>query len=97
MTRDAEALLLPALSSGDPEVEWRLADLMIANGDFEAGKHTCRPHAPDSKRFWKGIYLHSRIMVQSSIRAAVTIQRAFKLAAINLANRPTLRALNKTL
>jgi tetratricopeptide (TPR) repeat protein len=34
-TGDAEALLLPALSSGDPEVRWRLADALIAQGRFE--------------------------------------------------------------
>ena len=31
----AEALLLPALSSSDPEVRWRLADVLIAQGRFE--------------------------------------------------------------
>jgi tetratricopeptide (TPR) repeat protein len=29
-TEDAEALLVPALSSRDPEVQWRLADVLIA-------------------------------------------------------------------
>src|SRR4029078_11171603 len=32
---DAEALLLPALSSRDPEVRWRLADIRIAQERFE--------------------------------------------------------------
>ena len=32
---DAEALLLPALSSRDPEVRWRLADVLIAQERFE--------------------------------------------------------------
>ena len=34
-TAEAEALLLPALSSGDPEVRWRLADVLIAQNRFE--------------------------------------------------------------
>ena len=34
-TGDAEALLLPALSSRDPEVNWRLADVLTAQGRFE--------------------------------------------------------------
>jgi tetratricopeptide (TPR) repeat protein len=34
-TSDAEALLLPALSSGDPEVRWRLADVLSAQERFE--------------------------------------------------------------
>ena len=32
-TRDATALLAPALESGDPEVSWRLADIAQAAGD----------------------------------------------------------------
>jgi hypothetical protein len=35
---DAEALLVPALSSRDPEVRWRLADLLIAQGRIEDGE-----------------------------------------------------------
>jgi tetratricopeptide (TPR) repeat protein len=34
-TDDAEVLLVPALSSRDPEVRWRLADVLIAQGRFE--------------------------------------------------------------
>ena len=34
-TDDAEALLLPALSSPDPEVRWRLADVLIVQGRLE--------------------------------------------------------------
>ena len=34
-TDDAEALLIPAVASGDPEVRWRLADLMAATGRFD--------------------------------------------------------------
>jgi hypothetical protein len=32
MIGEAEALLMPALASGDPEVAWRLSDVMIAQG-----------------------------------------------------------------
>src|SRR5262247_3814816 len=35
---DAEALLLPALSSRDPEAHWRLADALIAQGRFRAAE-----------------------------------------------------------
>ena len=37
-TADAEALLVPALSSRDPEVRWRLADVLIAQDKFEEAK-----------------------------------------------------------
>src|SRR4030095_2088698 len=34
-TGDAESLLRPALSSGDPEVRWRLADVLFAQQRLE--------------------------------------------------------------
>ena len=37
-TRDAEELLLPALSSHDPEVRWRLADVLIAQERLQAAE-----------------------------------------------------------
>src|SRR4030095_12333972 len=37
-TGDAEALLRPAVWSGDPEVRWRLADVLIARGRVEEAK-----------------------------------------------------------
>ena len=33
-TEDAEALLIPAVSSGDPEVHWRLAEVLTARNNF---------------------------------------------------------------
>src|SRR5262245_41137634 len=36
--REAEALLLPAVSSSDPEVRWRLADVLDAQGRLEEAK-----------------------------------------------------------
>jgi cytochrome c-type biogenesis protein CcmH/NrfG len=58
-TRDAEALLAPALSSPDPEVRWRFADVLIAQGRFEEGErqNICSP---------------SRIMLRSSTPAVAT-------------------------
>jgi hypothetical protein len=44
-TGDAEAVLIPAVSSGDPEVSWRLADAMYAGGrvaDAEAQMQAAR-------------------------------------------------------
>jgi tetratricopeptide (TPR) repeat protein len=90
---DAEALLNPVIASGDPEVHWRLADVMTAMGrpaeaqtqmqaariGFEAllGKHLLA-FADHGAEFYSG----------SGNDAA----RSFELASLNLTNRPTLRA-----
>jgi tetratricopeptide (TPR) repeat protein len=89
----AEALLIPALSSGDPEVNWRLADVMIKTGrlaDSQTQLQSARSgfetildkhllaFADHGAEFYSGSGNDSR--------------RAFELAKVNLANRPTLRA-----
>jgi tetratricopeptide (TPR) repeat protein len=91
--KEAEALLLAAIPSGDPEVHWRLADVLaqrgrfadaeaqmqIARSGFEAllEKHVLA-FADHGAEFYSGSGNDDR--------------RAFELASINLANRPTLRA-----
>jgi tetratricopeptide (TPR) repeat protein len=90
---DAEALLLPAISSGDPEVNWRLADVLAAmerREEAEAQMQSARSgfetllnkyllaFADHGAEFYSGSGNDSR--------------RAFELAMVNLANRPTLRA-----
>jgi len=90
---DAEALLVPAVSSGDPEVNWRLADVLAAMErpeEAEAQMQAARSgfetlldkyllaFADHGAEFYSGSGNDSR--------------RAFELATVNLANRPTLRA-----
>lgn len=92
-TSDAEALLLPALESGDPEAVWRLADVLILQGrqaDAEAHLHAARvafeallerhllAFADHGAEFYAGSGSNSR--------------RALELARFNVANRPTVRA-----
>jgi tetratricopeptide (TPR) repeat protein len=90
---DAEALLFPVASSGDPEVNWRLADVMAAMGNLSDAelqiqsarsgfeelldKH-CLAFADHGAEFYSG--------------SGKDPGRAFELAMINLQNRPTLRA-----
>jgi hypothetical protein len=89
----AEALLLPSLPSGDPEVSWRLSEALIALGrndeaqermcaarsgfDFLVGRHALA-FADHGAEFYAG--------------SGNDPQRAFALASMNLANRPMLRA-----
>ena len=90
---DAEALLIPAVASGDPEVCWRLADVMHASGrsadaeaqmqaarsGFEAllGKHLLA-FADHGAEFYSG--------------SGNDAGKALELVSVNVANRPTLRA-----
>lgn len=90
---DAETVLMPALSSGDPEVRWRLADTMAAQGknaDAEAHMQAARSgfnsvlerhplaFADHGAEFYAGSGNNRR--------------RALGLALANVTNRPTLRA-----
>jgi tetratricopeptide (TPR) repeat protein len=92
--KEAEALLLAAIHSGDPEVNWRLADvfekmerfaeaevqMQTSRSGFEAllEKHPLA-FADHGAEFYSGSGNDAR--------------RAFELASINLANRPTPRAI----
>jgi tetratricopeptide (TPR) repeat protein len=91
--KEAEALLLAAIHSGDPEVNWRLADvfnkmerfaeaevqMQTSRSGFEAllEKHLLA-FADHGAEFYSG--------------SGNDASRAFELASINLANRPTRRA-----
>jgi tetratricopeptide (TPR) repeat protein len=90
---DAEELLLPALSSDDPEVHWRLADVLIAQKRLRAAE--THLEAARSRFDW----LLSRHLLAFADHAAEFYagsgndwQRAFDLAHANVANRPTRRA-----
>jgi tetratricopeptide (TPR) repeat protein len=95
-TADAETLLRPVLSSGDPEVWWRLADVLIAQERFEEaetqldaarvgfdqllGRHRLA-FADHAAEFYAG--------------SGGDCRRALELARANVANRPTRRALKQ--
>jgi tetratricopeptide (TPR) repeat protein len=92
-TGDAEALLIPAVSSGDPEVSWRLADVMYAEGRYaDAEAHM------QAARSGFGVLLAKHLLAFADHGAEFysgggnDARRAFELASVNIANRPTLRA-----
>jgi tetratricopeptide (TPR) repeat protein len=90
---DAEELLVPAIASGDPEVPWRLADVMTAMG-----------RVTDAERQLQAARLGFEALLEKHLLAFADhaaefycgsgndAARAFELARINVANRPTLRA-----
>ena len=93
---DAEALLLPALSSRDPEVRWRLADVLIAQGRFEEAEAQL-----DAARFGFDELLGKHMLAFADHAAEFYAgsggdwRRALELARANVANRPTRRAIER--
>jgi tetratricopeptide (TPR) repeat protein len=90
---DAEALLVPAVASGDPEVRWRLADVMIA-----MGKPSHAEEQIQAARSGFEVLLEKYLLAFADHGAEFysgsgdDAGRAFELANVNLVNRPTLRA-----
>ena len=91
--KDAEVLLIPALSSGDPEVNWRLADVLFAMGRIAAAEVQM-----EAARVGFELLLEKHMFAFADHGAEFysgsgnDARRAFELANINLANRPTLFA-----
>ena len=95
-TGDAETLLLPALSSRDPEVRWRLADVLIAQERFEEAETQL-----DAARFGFDELLGRHLLAFADHAAEFyagsgnDCRRALELARANVANRPTRRAIKQ--
>ena len=93
---DAEALLLPALSSRDPEVRWRLADVLIAQERFDEAKTQL-----DAARFGFDELLGRHLLAFADHAAEFYAgsgndrRRALELARANTTNRPTRRAVKQ--
>jgi tetratricopeptide (TPR) repeat protein len=94
--RDAEALLVPALSSRDPEVRWRLADALIAQRRFEEAETELKAARSGFEE------LLQRHLLACADHAAEfyagtgnDFRRALELARANVANRSTRRALEQ--
>jgi tetratricopeptide (TPR) repeat protein len=90
---EAETLLIPAVSSRNPEVHWRLADLMGSRGrttDAEAQMEAARSLFEHLlERHLLAFADHGAEFFAGS---GDDCKRALDLARVNVANRPTLRA-----
>jgi hypothetical protein len=95
-TSDAEAILTPVIASGDPEVSWRLADVLTAQGRL--GEADVQLEAARS-RFEALLDRHLLAFADHGAEfyagSGSNMLRALELAQINLKNRPTLRASEK--
>ena len=95
-TDDAEALLLPALSSSDPEVNWRLADVLITQGKLERAERQL-----NVARFGFDQLLERHLLAFADHAAEFYAgsgndpKRALEFARANVANRPTRRAVKQ--
>jgi tetratricopeptide (TPR) repeat protein len=93
---NAEALLVLALSSRDPEVRWRLADVLIAQGRFEDAKTQL-----EATRIGYEELLGRHLLAFADHAAEFYAgngrdrRRALELARVNVANRPTRRAIKQ--
>jgi hypothetical protein len=89
----AETLLLPVVGSSDPEVRWRLAQAMAAQGGAEEGELQREAARAAFEallaRYELAFADHAAEFYLSS---GANLRRAYDLALLNLANRPTLRA-----
>lgn len=90
---EAEMLLRPLLEIGDPEVAWRLADVLAAQGRFEESK----AHMKAARSGFEAV-LERHLLAFADHGAEFyagsgnDCRRALDLALLNIANRPTLRA-----
>ncbi len=90
---DAEALLVPAIASGDPEVRWRLADVMTATGrSADAERQLTAAHVGFEALLEKHLLAFADHGAEFYAGSGNDAGRAFDLARVNVANRPTLRA-----
>ena len=94
---EAEAMLRPALASGDPEVSWRLADVLHAEGSVdEAASHLEAARSRFEALLDKHLLAFADHGAEFYIGSGGDPLRALELAQINLNNRPTLRAFEQT-
>jgi len=96
--RDAEALLRRALGSGDPEVRWRLADVLIAQERFdEAETQLEAARAGFEALLERHLLAFADHAAEFYAGSGNVRHRALALARANVANRPTRRAVTQLL
>jgi tetratricopeptide (TPR) repeat protein len=90
---DARTILVPAIASGDPEVHWRLADAMSAQGkSADAEAHMQAARSGFESLLERHLLAFADHGAEFYAGSGNDCHRALELARINLANRPILRA-----
>jgi tetratricopeptide (TPR) repeat protein len=92
-TEEAATILAPAIASGEPEVHWRLADTMTAEGRLvDAGNQLRLALVGFEMLLGKQLLAFADHGAEFYSGSGGNPARAFELARINLLNRPTLKA-----
>jgi predicted negative regulator of RcsB-dependent stress response len=92
----AEALLRPVLSNRDPEVRWRLADVLIAEERFEEAKvQLDAARSGFEELLGKHLLAFADHAAEFYAGSGNDRRRAVELARVNVANRPTRRAVKQ--
>ena len=90
---DAEALLQPIIAVGDPEVHWRLADVLAGQGKFDDAEAQMQiAHRGFECLLERHMLAFANHGAEFYAASGNDSRRALQLARVNVANRPTLRA-----
>jgi tetratricopeptide (TPR) repeat protein len=93
---DAEALLRPIVMVGDPEVDWRLADVLAAQGKFEESEaHMKAARSGFESLLERHLLAFADHGAEFYAGSGNDCRRAIQLARMNADNRPTRRALEQ--
>jgi hypothetical protein len=89
----ALALLIPMVSTGDPEVCWRLCGVMARQGKFADAKMQMQAAQSGFEALLERHFLaFADHAAEFYAESGIDLRRALDLACHNVANRPTLRA-----
>jgi len=92
-TNDAQSLLISAISSSDPEVHWRLSDVLASQGNFvDAEAQMQVAHFGFENALRRHLLAFADHGAEFYAGSGSNCRKALDLARINVANRPTLRA-----
>ena len=93
---EAEALLRQVLAIGDPEVDWRLADVLMADGRFEESASRMKvAHSGFESLLERHLLAFADHGAEFYAGSGNDLRKALQLARVNASNRPTLRALEQ--
>jgi tetratricopeptide (TPR) repeat protein len=89
----AQALLIPVVDSGDPEISWRLSEMMARQGKFaDAEMHMQAARTSFESLLQRHLLAFADHGAQFYAESGIDLRRALELARLNVANRPTLHA-----
>jgi tetratricopeptide (TPR) repeat protein len=93
---EAESLLRPVTTIGDPEVDWRLANVLAAQGKIEdAEAHMIAAGSGFESLLERHLLAFADHGAEFYAEGVNDFRKALRLARFNAENRPTLRALEQ--